>query len=522
MPSLLDLEDETIKAIIRYTNKDTYIPIPSYGPHYQNFQSEINPRVSRDLLSFRSTCKRIHSLSKLEGLHVKATQGTKIAKWMSEAPREVEQGVRRLEICAPFLAGSDLISTFSALIIFLHRFENLEELIIGNNPNTSCYHLHGYTTSPDQLPGMLKLPLFPFLPNLRSLSVEVICPSCAEQIPKILVPAAPNIQHLKLSVHGLPKPLPLGQFTDADPWDESPDPSEVIQDMVTMWCKNNQKEGIGLKTLYVRYWPRPDERTRDRYRSTIRKTSEALPNLEELVIVEFNGINGNLKSGISVKARCIHDIWIFECDAITDEGEEAQSCSLEETLVTLSLPSKIKIFDPIFVLSLPFKRPTVPIASTRHTRSSYLASRSTTQRPTLEEVKTYEKTCRDIIGAAAQILIGTVPSLEEGYFWERGTDLSKKDWYLWKWKKVIVNGISKVEVDQFPEMMSSDFISGKPREPRNSPRILHTASGIPMVMNDDGDDSERDEGEAEVDLAMQTMMGFDDEDLMMFGPHMNI
>ncbi|WWC94944.1 hypothetical protein V866_001796 [Kwoniella sp. B9012] len=445
-----------------------------------------------------------------------------ITKWMSEAPREVEQGVRRLEICPPFLAGSDLISTFSALIIFLHRFENLEELIIGNNPNTSCYHLHGYTTSPDQLPGMLKLPLFPFLPRLTSLSVEVNCPSCAEQIPKILVPAAPNIQHLKLSVYGLPKPLPLGQFTGADPWDESPDPSEVIRDMVTMWCENNQKNAIGLKTLYMRYWPRPDDRTRDGYRSTTRKTSEALPNLEELMIAEFNGITGSLKSGINVKTRSNHDIWIFECDATTDEGEEARSCPLEKTFVTLSLPPKIKIFDPIFVLNFPSKRPTIPIASTGQTRSLYSASRSITQRPTLEEVKTYEKTCRVVIEAAAQIIVDIVPSLEEGFFWEKGTELSKKDWYLWKWKKVIVNGISKVEADQFPEMMSSAFISGKPREPNDSPRIVHTPSGIPMVMNDDGEESERDESEAEADLAIQMTMGFDVEDLMMFGPHMNI
>ncbi|KAK6909349.1 hypothetical protein L486_01001 [Kwoniella mangroviensis CBS 10435] len=522
MPSLLDLEDETIRAISRYTNKDTYIPIPSYGPHYQHFKSEINSRVSRDLLSFRSTCKRIHSLSGLDGLHVKATQGTKTAKWMSEAPREVEQGVRRLEICAPFLTGSDLISTFSALIMFLHRFEDLEELIIGNNPNISCYHLHGYTTSPDQLPGMLKLPLFPFLPKLTSLSVEVACPSCAEQIPKILVPAAPNIQHLKLAVYGLPKPLPLGQFTDADPWDESPDPSEVIRDMVTMWCKKNQKDTIGLKTLYMRYWPRPDERTRDRYRSTFKRASEAIPSLEEFRVAEFNGITGNLKSGISVKAEFIHDIWTFECDATTDEGDESRCCSLEETLVALSMPPKIKIFDPIFVLNLPLKRPTVPIASTGHTRSSYLASRSTTHRPTLEEVKSYENTCRDVFEAAAQTMVDTVPSLEEGYFWEKGTEISKKDWYLWKWKKVIVNGASQVEVDQFPEMMSSDFISGKPREPNRFPRISHTPSGIPMPMDDDDNDSERDEGEAEVDLAIQMTMGFDDEDLMLFGPHLNI
>ncbi|WVW86238.1 hypothetical protein I302_108280 [Kwoniella bestiolae CBS 10118] len=500
MPSILDLEDETIRLISHYTNRDAYIPLPSYGPHHQNFKSEINPK----------------------GLHVNAQQGTRIAKWMTGAPREVEQGVRRLRIGVPFLSGSDQLSIFSTLTLFLHRIDNLEELIINSDSNQSCHHLHGYTTSPHQLPGGLRIPLFPFIPKLKSLSVQVVCPTCAEQIPNILVPAAPMIQHLKMTVYGLPKPPPLGQFADSDSWDDSPDPSTIIKDMAEAWCNNNKKDTMGLKTLYLRYWPKPGEITCNRFLSTIRDVSKILPSLEELAVAEF-GYRETLRSGIGIRGKCADRTWSFECDAQSTEDDEPHFSSLEDTLSSLCLSSNLKVFDPVFVIVLDSKRPTMPIATRNQIRSSYEANRPAGRQNFQGLVKSHEGNLREAISGAAQIIMDTVPSLERGHFWEKGTELSKKDWYRWTWRKVNCNGVSKVHVEEVPEYMSSDFVSCK-AAPTEPPQGWMQATGghFATFDEDEEDQSDMEEGDDNaVDLAMQMQMDMNAAGLMMFGPQLD-
>ncbi|WVQ66919.1 uncharacterized protein L199_005110 [Kwoniella botswanensis] len=44
----------------QFTNGDTYLPLPSFHPHIQNWASDIDPANINGLSAFRLTCRKFH------------------------------------------------------------------------------------------------------------------------------------------------------------------------------------------------------------------------------------------------------------------------------------------------------------------------------------------------------------------------------------------------------------------------------------------------------------------------------
>ncbi|WWC91771.1 uncharacterized protein L201_006718 [Kwoniella dendrophila CBS 6074] len=60
--SFLHLTDEIIQRIAYFANPDNQLPVPSFGPHWEDFASDILSKTSKSLHALRSTCKRVRSI----------------------------------------------------------------------------------------------------------------------------------------------------------------------------------------------------------------------------------------------------------------------------------------------------------------------------------------------------------------------------------------------------------------------------------------------------------------------------
>ncbi|WWC72076.1 uncharacterized protein I206_106036 [Kwoniella pini CBS 10737] len=507
MPTLLDLEDDTIRLVAHYTNKDVYIPLPSYGPYWQNFKSDINGKVSRDLLAFRATCKRIHGLAKLEGLHLDVQSFPKMMKWSTDAPREVEKAVRRLRICMPGSGGCKVITVFSTLTNFLHRFDNLEELVITDSGG--CHHSYGF--GGESAPREPKLPLYPFLANLRSLAVQVSCPICAQEIPEVLLPAAPKIQHLKSGVISRLPPLtspiqvPMVFPTPTHPFD-------AINRIKTEWCKRNRRDELSLKTLHLIYLVPRGLQIEDQLGATTKRTLEILPHLEEFSITRFNDNYETMQSGIKLKGKNVHGHCSFSCEGPFMTGPEA--ISFEETLGDISFPTRLQTFDPVISISIPLTRPIIgSVASIETTRSAFFGNKQCSNDQQIKETENYEATLKNAMVAAAQILIDNIPSLTSGTFWEKGTERSKKDWNLWSWQKVMINGVSRPVIANKPDIMTKAFVSSHSFNMSRENMVGRTNLGMAMMALDydveglEGEQEGEDNSDGEEDVNVELVDG---------------
>ncbi|WWC64512.1 uncharacterized protein I303_107122 [Kwoniella dejecticola CBS 10117] len=487
MPSLLDLEDDTIRLIGHFANRDAYIPLPSYGPHWQNYKTEINGKVCRDLLALRSTCKRVHTVTKLEGLHVDIQTFPKLIRWSSEAPREVEKGVRRLRLCMPGSGGVEVITVFAILTNLLHRFENLEELIITGHE--SCHHSYSYHGEPTR--HQPQLPLYPFLPNLKSLAIDVACPNCAESAPKLLVPAAPKLQHLKFGLFAFP-PIPTQPVQVPMVVLPLPDPSDIIEGMCSRWCLENKQDKLSLKTLHINYLALRPTQSEDCYGSTIKQTLELFPQIEHISMTRFGRDFTELRSGLKLKARNVYGHWAFTCE--NPFGENKESVSLEEALSNFSFPSTMKTFDPVISVVIPSTRPiTGGIASTEMTRSAFLGGQPRCDEDQAEALAGYQANLKEAILAVAQVLLDHIPSLEGGTVWEKGTHWSRKDWTLRSWTKIRVNGISKPVLHGIPQIMTQEFVTSHSFNP-GAPKPMTRMGMAMMTLDYDDIPPEEDEG----------------------------
>ncbi|WRT70161.1 uncharacterized protein IL334_007155 [Kwoniella shivajii] len=488
MPSLLDLEDETLRLIGQYTNKDAHIPLPSFGPHWENFRSEISHKAARDLLSFRSTCKRVNGVCRLEGLHLRITKWQKMSRWMSNAPREVEQAIRRIHICLP-VSDSARFSSFFGLTTFLHRFDNLEELII--HGCLSCSHMYGYSQDPSSA-NKLRLPEYSFLSNLKSLSVDVICPFCSQDIPKLLVPPAPRMKHLKISLAGCQIEVPPnGLFGTGSPISITSDAITCFQEILEEWSKKNNGSRLDLRTLQLRYPPRPEDGTEDGLGCMIQKVFEFLPNLEEFGITRFDGEQEDLVAGFIIVGRQ-KSTWQFQMKDLEIDGDSPSS--IHELISTLHPPPSLKRFDPVIVFKTHLTQPYYRSVSSFQTRSDFYSHRKSSMKSHRQSSLVYENSLKEGMTAAAKALLEMIPSLERGSFWEQGTEWSKKDWNLWEWENVTdVTGISRPFIADVPIRMSKDFVSCQDRRTIKIDGMGMAYNHVPMQVDADGEEME-DEG----------------------------
>ncbi|WVR00138.1 hypothetical protein IAU59_007280 [Kwoniella sp. CBS 9459] len=203
MPAqLLDLSRELLRHIGSFLHDDYELSMPSFSPHWANFESEIDKDVVKHYLRFREVCSKIASACPLQGLHLTVNSCSCLLKWLL-APESVLRGVRRMEIDIQHPPGREAWELWITLQSFLRHYPNLQELVIVNTP--MCRHFTSQITL-DLLFPMAE----PHLPSLESLSFQVECRLCSEQLPKLFIPGAPNLRHLNLcqvDEKGLIRPL---------------------------------------------------------------------------------------------------------------------------------------------------------------------------------------------------------------------------------------------------------------------------------------------------------------------------
>ncbi|WWD19708.1 hypothetical protein CI109_104172 [Kwoniella shandongensis] len=257
MPThFLDLDDDILIHIAHYIQPDRGIPIPSFGPHWENFAPDIGESHNSDMLSLRATCTRLCGIIRLEGLHVRLTSYEQLEAWLFWGPSAILKGVRRLEIDLPDdeLSLSSTWNTWSGISRLLNEMTSLQEVII-----QSLLHLCTHTIA-----GPLDL----FL-NLDALSIQVKCASCADVLPRLLVPQAPNIRSLKMCVSTSNQPSNNGSA------------SSSIDDLCEAWKTRWPTRQIPLETVFLRvpYAKKTVE--------TVIGSCSSLPQLRNVSIIPF-------------------------------------------------------------------------------------------------------------------------------------------------------------------------------------------------------------------------------------------
>ncbi|WRT70175.1 uncharacterized protein IL334_007169 [Kwoniella shivajii] len=439
--SLLDLNDEILWLIGQYVDGDLAIPMPSFGPYWTTYPDLIDPKTSRDLIFFRSTCRRLRHACRLQGIHMVIDE---IEVEGRAGPEEnlcsdgIQKCVRRARI-SPLcrrrsLRGHSPETTFASK---LQPLSYLEELSVQHGTETSSkLATQVFETLPEPLD---------FLPNLKSLSVDFDCNDCSGHLPLLLITSAPKLQHLKMY---------LDPPVDVPDWD----PLQAFSAILKAWTDHNLKPYMPLTTLYLKYpWSARGIIWRS-WGKVIREAFKLLPELEDFQVASFNKKGKELTFGTYLicskeeqgNAELVQ--WKFEVMNLED-GDWRNSWTLEEMINYLKPSSKLKIFDPIIVIQPGESRPCNLSPSSNHiTRKSIYHDQNSYESSRFEDLLSkYEHLLRSQMKAAAEALIELVPSLQEGAFWERGTEVSYDDWYRWKWTKSIGDdGTPEAEVTKTP------------------------------------------------------------------------
>ncbi|KAK8853272.1 hypothetical protein IAR55_003975 [Kwoniella newhampshirensis] len=386
--NLLDLSDETLLLISHFVHKDNEIELPSFGAHWENFQSDIDPEVAEDYLSFRSSCKRLYKICKLQGLHVRVKRWNKMVKWVEEAPVAVMRGVRRVELDivrdsvpqVSFSLRSSMISTF------LSGFTNLEELIVTNLP--LCRHTRkGYKTHHLRA-------LYDFLKNLLSLCVQVKCDQCSTFIPLWMLSASPILQHLKVADGG---------FT---PSESSGNSNWLLQKILEVYSMRN---GCPIRSLYLgTFWGN----------EAILPVISNFPLIENLQVLQYN--EKNLAHSQLVCLPCKDNIL-----SVSDYTGEQSLRSFADQLRDLR---SLKTLDCHLVISpRPEFEPTTLDMYDRRSHYSAVEGTPNRSRRALE----YRTDVQRILEATAQALTDALPSLQYGAVWQDMDDTVHQHCFRW-------------------------------------------------------------------------------------------
>ncbi|WWC94941.1 hypothetical protein V866_001793 [Kwoniella sp. B9012] len=445
-PHLLDLTDEVLQRIAYFTNRDSIIPIPSYGPHWQNFRGDIRSSSAKDLLAFRSTCKRIRDVRGLESIHVYIKDRMKCKYWLNESSLEVEKAVSRLRY-HPQRPGSDITSAWTAFSTLLHNFSCLKELLM--DESFSCSHTY-YDYDLSQLKKAPRLPRYPILTNLKSLSISIDCLACSIIIPHMILPAAKQLEHLKVRL------VAPEEYT-SDTVDYSP--SESFKKIIDTWCKDDEggSRRNQLKTLYLKYPPLRSDRIKSGWTGTIKEAYRSLPNLEDFRTTQYYKNEDMLAAGITVKGL----------EAGQDEYQSFEDVVKE--ICPESSPTHLKYFDPIILIELDYIRPMNKVATLTQTRRSWLKGRLDNDPIAIKEDEAeqagYKVNFQHAAAAIATTLVKYFPTLEGGALWERGSENHELDWLQWNWTR---SG-KEVIIEEYPWILPPEFVGS--REGRRTPKL---------------------------------------------------
>ncbi|WWD03711.1 hypothetical protein V865_001767 [Kwoniella europaea PYCC6329] len=478
-PHLLDLTDEVLQRIAYFTNRDSIIPLPSYGPHWQNFRGDIRSSSAKDLLAFRSTCKRIRDICELENIHLYIQDWMKCRYWLNTSSLEVEKAVSRLRY-HPQSSGSDILSAWTSFSTLLHNFSSLKELLM--DESFSCSHTY-YDYDSSQLEKSPRLPRYPILTNLKSLSISIDCPACSIIIPHMILPAAKQLEHLKVRL------VAPEEYT-SDTVDYSP--SESFKKIIDTWCKD---DGSGsrrnqLKTLYLKYPPLRSDRIKSGWTGTIKEAVKSLPHLEDFRSTQYYKNEDMLAAGITVRGRKNEKgDWYFRVKKpVVDAGQDEYQ-SFEDVVKEIcpeSTPTHLKYLDLIILIELDDIRLMNRVATLTQTRRSWLKGRPNKDLVAIKEDQAeqaeYEVNFRHAAAAIATTLLKYFPTLGGGALWERGSETNELDWLQWNWTR---SG-NKVIIENCPWVLPPEFVGS--REGRRTPK-LPSGDDYPYSDSDSGTSS---------------------------------
>ncbi|WWC72075.1 uncharacterized protein I206_106035 [Kwoniella pini CBS 10737] len=495
MPTrLLDLSDEILAHIAHFVNNDTSIPFPAFTPHWANFPVAVESS-NRDQLRFRATCRRIRSLYRLQGLHLVVKSWGILEQWCHQVPDSVINGMRRIVIdIKPFnetestsdQVDGEMLSMWSIFITFLSQFTSLEELIILNTP--FCQHDIENLQITSRT---LDLPTFDYLPTLKSLGFQIKCRFCANYIPRLFIPAAPKLLHLKTIC-----PTKIGA---------------MITNIIKTWSSIHPDKTHPLRSLYYRLNEDAD------LNEELSEINETFPLLEELYFSAHGSCNHGFHDSSTAKSEApmiiaksdslvVPDKWAFEWHGVLDfelilfprfPGRCTYTpCDFLDFVEKLGVYRNLRKMDCSinFVLHSEHGMPSIFMPATERGRLEYdrfvRAQRSKT---IAYQGVNIDKLRRTGMTEAARIIMDEIPTLEECIFWTE-VEISGPSFEVWSKYTIIRKyddeGKSIVEVDPYVERFPVLWTS-------NEDGQCDTLDGLP---ESDTDDSES-EGDAESDMS---------------------
>ncbi|WWC64524.1 uncharacterized protein I303_107134 [Kwoniella dejecticola CBS 10117] len=452
--SLLDLNDDTLQMIGLYVHGDTDIPIPSFNPHWANFADEIDPNVQNDYINFRSTCRRLSALMPLRGLHLILRSWNDLIRWKEYAPDIVKRAVRRLIIDIDTSLQSetpkDIWQTFATL---LPSFEALEEVVIKRSP--TCLHsASGWALSLHHQPSLPRIQL----QKLTSISLEMKCSQCAEELSLQLTSASTCIRAIKTTYEVA----------------EEPNSRNILGQMVT----SNPCIAGSLTALYLKI---DDEKCGNQVLAKIRRS---LPGLQILHMSSYTDErSGECLMGpyslFGSATSTLDPEWSFK---MADEGynrsfQPVGSIDMWPTkecwdrfLSILGKFNHIRYVDCLINVLLEYPSDITPHRSRNQKSSSYdkALCRILEARPL--DACQKRPIHRSALVAAAQIMLEHAPTLEAGAFWDhhlrdedecRCHERSPSCTYRYNWRRVMLEeGKYGILFEDSPECFHDDFLSG--------------------------------------------------------------
>ncbi|WWC64523.1 uncharacterized protein I303_107133 [Kwoniella dejecticola CBS 10117] len=445
-PSLLDCSDEILISIGNFAHGDADIAIPSFNPHWANFKHEIDPSVHQDYLAYRAVCQRIRSLLPLRDLHIVIRKWSQVLRWTLHNPVGVSKAVKRMMLDVPKkshaayaqatpddnVEGSkeeeQILANWIVFSRFLAQFDNLQELIITSNPLCRTPH-PWYEDAAFHLPAV------------TSFAVESRCLCCCQELVELLVPAAPNIKHLKALL-------------------------EDCLDLETIrseWCARNPTADqiLPLHTLMakcIRTAPQED----------LRYITETCPEIEALHLFSFPGNRSDPPHRMDPFldfTTTEREDWLttWETPGSTHPGMRSERMNADsddywedeaylfQELAPLKLSKNLQVLDlgvGICYSSL--------ISKANHDITISPVTTATQYQRTLRESRLKPRQT-DVAKAAVQRaalgILSNAPSLKRGHFWEYQSPVrhaSKRSMKRWTWRLTDKHDVVVEDAEEFP------------------------------------------------------------------------
>ncbi|WVR00131.1 hypothetical protein IAU59_007273 [Kwoniella sp. CBS 9459] len=491
--TLLDLSDELLVHIASFLHRDNAVPLPSFGPHWLNLYSEFDPTVAEDYYNFRLTCKKVNGICPLRGLHYELTSLRQLDRMLTETPREALNGIRRMRVMMVDARGSTpkATSAYARFINLLQSLPNLEELIIVQSPfcDHSTYSLSGAKKQ------SLRITPSNFLPNLKSLSLDMCCLNCKVQVPSLIVPAAPQLKRLRMAIGANSKDPTYG-------------PVKALTMLSSAWQDQQPDTTIPITELFLRISPSDAG-----HLNTLHQINKVFPHLEHLHISPHYHASNRLNPGLAIVAEQLDHGWSFEVEDPLGSGL-VQPLSI--LLDRLKAFQQLKSIDGLFVICLKDapRRPILHTPVQGETQIEYLklsqkAARAV--RGLANHDKLFEQAIRQVVGEMS----AKIPKLASGAFWEFSKDRNQasiSNWYKWDWRTItIVNDLkngnqsngkvdghtdssTRVHIDR-PKRFTAKFVNNRLGVVISRPlELIEDTSYLDSESSDGLSDSESEDG----------------------------